>query len=79
VSIEDDGPGVAQEQLASIGARGKRLDETTQGAGLGLSIVEDLVSAYGLQVSFDRSRLGGLEVRLSFPLPHARSTTRQTG
>jgi signal transduction histidine kinase len=71
VSIEDDGPGVAQEQLASIGARGKRLDETTQGAGLGLSIVEDLVSAYGLQVSFDRSRLGGLEVRLSFPLPHA--------
>lgn len=69
--IEDDGPGVAQEQLATIGTRGKRLDETTQGAGLGLSIVEDLVSAYGLQLSFDRSELGGLAVRLGFPLPRA--------
>jgi signal transduction histidine kinase len=71
VLIEDDGPGVAEEQLASIGARGKRLDETAQGAGLGLSIVEDLVSAYGLQMTFDRSELGGLAVRLGFPLPRA--------
>lgn len=62
LAIEDDGPGVPDAELAHIAERGKRLDETTQGSGLGLSIVEDIADIYTLGVTYDRSELGGLRV-----------------
>ena len=62
--IEDDGPGVPEEDLKSISERGRRLDESKQGSGLGLSIVEDIADIYGLTVSFGRSELGGLRVEI---------------
>lgn len=62
--IEDDGPGVPDEQLKSISERGKRLDESKQGSGLGLSIVEDIADTYGLTITYGRSELGGLKVEL---------------
>lgn len=60
--IEDDGPGVPDEELVRISERGRRLDESKQGSGLGLSIVEDIADIYGLTVTYSRSRLGGLRV-----------------
>jgi len=64
--VEDDGPGVPEEQIDTVLARGGRLDETRPGTGLGLAIVGDLVEAYGGSLSLRRSELGGLlaEVRL---------------
>jgi len=62
LTIEDDGPGVAEEELCLLGERGRRLDESKQGSGLGLSIVEDIADIYGLAVSYGRSGLGGLRV-----------------
>ncbi len=67
VVIEDDGPGVADDKLATIAERGQRLDESRQGSGLGLAIVDDLANAYGLTVSYARSVLGGLAATVSFP------------
>jgi signal transduction histidine kinase len=60
--IEDDGPGVPEEDLKTIAERGRRLDESKQGSGLGLSIVEDIADIYGLGVSYGRSEIGGLKV-----------------
>lgn len=64
LSIEDDGPGVPDAELAHIAERGKRLDESKQGAGLGLSIVEDIADIYRLQVTYGRAELGGLRVEI---------------
>jgi signal transduction histidine kinase len=62
--IEDDGPGVPEDELKRISERGRRLDESKQGSGLGLSIVEDIADIYGLTVIYGRSELGGLKVEI---------------
>lgn len=66
--VDDNGPGMSTEQTAEAARRGKRLDEVTQGWGLGLSIVTDLVEVNGGEVTFTRSSLGGLSVVVRFPL-----------
>ncbi|MFN4143132.1 sensor histidine kinase [Aestuariivirga sp.] len=62
--IEDDGPGVPEGEMSRIGERGRRLDESKQGSGLGLSIVEDIADIYGFAVSYGCSELGGLKVEI---------------
>ncbi|MCB1435051.1 MAG: histidine kinase, partial [Alphaproteobacteria bacterium] len=64
IAIEDDGLGVDEDKLTLISERGRRLDESKQGSGLGLSIVEDIADIYGLAVSFGRSDMGGLRVEI---------------
>jgi signal transduction histidine kinase len=55
---------VAEANLGLIRERGQRLDESKQGSGLGLSIVEDIADIYRLAVDYDRSELGGLRVTI---------------
>ncbi len=67
VEIEDDGPGLSPEQLARVAERGRRFDESVEGTGLGLAITADIAETYGGDLTFGRSRLGGLRVALSLP------------
>lgn len=67
ITVEDDGPGLTQEQRAEAVKRGKRLDETVPGTGLGLSIVADLAALYGGSLELDGASLGGLKARLVLP------------
>jgi len=60
LSVEDDGPGIPKDQAKQALKRGRRLDETKQGSGLGLNIVADLVEEYGGQLTLAKSPLGGL-------------------
>jgi signal transduction histidine kinase len=66
--VEDDGPGCSTADYDRIGRRGVRLDERTEGHGLGLAIAASIASSYGAELSFGRSEaLGGFEVRVVFP------------
>ena len=67
LTIEDDGPGLPSERRAEVFQRGARLDESAPGSGLGLSIVEELVRAYGGAIDLDQSPHGGLLVRVELP------------
>lgn len=65
--IDDDGPGIPSTDLASPTGRGVRLDQSSHGQGLGLSIAASLAEASGGRLTLGRSTLGGLcvEVRWS--------------
>ena len=67
LKVEDDGPGLTEEQRSKLGKRGLRLDETKPGSGLGLSIVTDLVQLYRGRFVLGASPLGGLEALLDLP------------
>jgi signal transduction histidine kinase len=67
VCVEDDGPGLPPEQRAEATTRGRRLDETKPGSGLGLSIVADLAKVYGGALELDDSDMGGLKASLRLP------------
>lgn len=64
VAVEDDGPGIAGPDRKRVLLRGRRLDETTTGAGLGLAIVRDLAELYRGSLRLARSDLGGLRTTL---------------
>lgn len=66
VFVDDDGPGIPDQEIETVLARGGRL-ETKPGTGLGLAIVGDLVEAYGGKLTLRRSPLGGLRVELRLP------------
>jgi signal transduction histidine kinase len=59
--VEDDGPGIAGAQRKAVIDRGKRLDSSALGAGLGLAIISDVLDHYGRKLTLNRSDLGGLK------------------
>jgi len=66
ISIDDDGVGIAPDKVDALLQRGVRADQTTAGHGIGLSIVKNIVQAYGGQLTLSKSHLGGAKVRIVF-------------
>lgn len=68
ITIEDDGPGIPATVQDSLTIRGSRYDESVQGHGLGLSIVQDIINQYGGNIRFSTSAdLGGLKIDILLP------------
>jgi two-component system sensor histidine kinase PhoQ len=67
LTIDDDGPGIAEEHRAKVLERGGRADEATPGHGLGLAMVHDTVALYGGSMRIESSNLGGARFDLSLP------------
>lgn len=65
--IDDDGPGIPEDQREEVLGRGNRLDEQVNGHGLGLGIVKDIVESWGGRIQLLDSALGGLQVRIDLP------------
>jgi signal transduction histidine kinase len=67
ITVDDDGPGLPADKRADAVKRGKRLDETKPGSGLGLSIVTETAQMYGGSVVLGDAEIGGLRVQLKLP------------
>ena len=68
LAVDDDGPGIADEDVAHILQRGVRGDERVQGHGIGLAIVQDLVRGYRGELQVKRSQeLGGARFEVILP------------
>jgi len=64
VVVEDDGPGIRQEQFATLTERGIRADESVDGQGIGLAVVKDTAALYDGSLDVSASTLGGARLRL---------------
>ncbi len=67
ITVDDDGPGLPADKRGDAMKRGRRLDETKPGSGLGLSIVAETAAMYGGGVILGDADLGGLRVELKLP------------
>jgi signal transduction histidine kinase len=67
VAVEDDGPGIPEEEMERVMRRGHKLDESKPGHGQGLGIIKDIAELYGGSLKLMRSRYGGLLAELSLP------------
>lgn len=67
LAVEDDGPGIPEDRRDQVFSRGTRLDEQTDGHGLGLGIVRDIVDTWGGTLALHDSEWGGLKVVIELP------------
>ena len=79
IRIDDDGPGLSEQDAQKVLRRGVRLDEKTPGSGLGLDIVKELVDVYGGTLALKRSTLGGLLVEFRLPVARPGGVARAAG
>ena len=71
IIIDDDGPGVPEDQHKNIFKPFFRLDKSRNlnhaGVGLGLAIVEDVVNSHGGNIQLSKSKFNGLQFKISLP------------
>lgn len=67
IIVDDNGQGLSDAERMQASQRGRRLDETKPGSGLGLSIVTDLAALYGGRLTLDTAPVGGLRAELLLP------------
>lgn len=67
IVVDDDGPGLTPAEREQVARRGRRLDETKPGSGLGLSIVVELAGLYGGELKLGAAPIGGLRADLTLP------------
>ncbi|HEU4623302.1 MAG TPA: ATP-binding protein [Steroidobacteraceae bacterium] len=67
IVVDDDGPGIAEDDTSRVLERGVRADEQVPGHGLGLAMVRDTVELYGGSLKIERSELGGARISLALP------------
>lgn len=75
LEVEDNGPGVAEDQLSSVrkrfdrGSHGKVLQHQPPGSGLGLSIVEEIAALHGGRLLLQQAGMGqGLRAVIVLPV-----------
>ena len=68
IHVDDDGPGLTEEERGAALQRGVRLDETAPGTGLGLSIVTEIAEMHKGGFELTNAPIGGLRATLRLPV-----------
>jgi signal transduction histidine kinase len=68
ITIEDDGPGIPAPQRAAAVEPGRRLDESGEGHGFGLSIARELAELHGGTLMLGETAGGGLSAVVTLPV-----------
>lgn len=73
VRVEDRGDGIPDDQTRRVFRRFYRVEKSRSrqsgGAGLGLSIVDQIARVHGIEISLKRAASGGTVAEFSLPLP----------
>ena len=71
IIIEDDGPGIPQEQYSEVFKPFYRIDssrnQNIEGTGLGLAIARDIIRSHGGTIELGESSMQGLRVTVNLP------------
>jgi len=67
INIEDDGPGINEDQKELILERGVRMDESTPGHGIGLAMVGDIINAYEGKLEISSGKPTGTCIQVTLP------------
>ena len=71
ITFDDDGPGIPEDQYKNVFKPFFRLDKSRSlnksGVGLGLAIVGDVINSHGGNIQLGKSKLNGLQVKISLP------------
>ena len=71
INIEDDGPGIPDDQYKNVFKPFFRLDKSRSlnqsGIGLGLAIVEDIINSSWRKYKVSKSKFNGLQVKIFLP------------
>lgn len=71
IDIEDSAPSVAEEELPLLFERFHRVDKSRQretgGAGLGLTICQNIINAHHGKIHAELSELGGIKIVIELP------------
>ena len=72
IIIEDDGPGIPEEQYSEVFKPFYRIDssrnQNIEGTGLGLAITRDIVRSHGGTIELGESSMQGLRVTVKLPV-----------
>jgi two-component system osmolarity sensor histidine kinase EnvZ len=72
ISIDDDGPGIPKSEYQNIIKPFYKIDksrsDSKSSVGLGLTISSGIAKSHGGDINFEKSKLGGLQVRISLPV-----------
>ena len=72
IIVEDNGPGIPEGEFLNVFKPFYRIDKSRglnkSGVGLGLPISQDIIKSHGGNISLSKSKLGGLQVKISLPL-----------
>ena len=72
MELDDSAPGIPTDQIGDLFERFYRVEASrgrkTGGAGLGLAIVSEIVTAHNGEITASASNLGGLKIHLKIPL-----------
>ena len=69
---DDDGPGIPKSEYQNIIKPFYKIDksrsDSKSSVGLGLTISSGIAKSHGGDINFEKSKLGGLQVRISLPV-----------